>query len=230
MNKVLNEIKSIPGVTGGFFFDSITGVKTRDVPPIFKTENLAKIASVLDKMYAVSYTGLKNISDICLYYEESTIIMRRIGKTSSLIILCDPSFNQHLLTMSINMLAGDLDRIGIALEKSENQTETNADNIVHGLAIPGDSAEFAESHENVSEDELINNSPISEQLQGMQNALFEIIGPMAELIFKDAVRDWIKSVEPSETSFHVLVKLLTNEINDPENENKYLELISSYYS
>ncbi len=229
MNKVLNEIKSIPGVTGGYFFDSITGVKTSDVPPIFKTGNLAKIASVLDKMYAMSNTGLKNISDICLYYEESTIIMRRLGKTSSLIILCDPSFNQHLLTMSINMLAGDLDRIGIALEKAETQTKTNADNFVHGLAIP-DSAEFAESHENVSEDELINNSPISEQLQGMQSALFEIIGPMAELIFKDAVRDWIKSVEPSETSFHVLARLLTNEINDPENENKYLELISSYYN
>jgi len=216
MNKVLNEIKSIPGVTGGFFFDSKQGVKTSDLPPIFKAGNLTKIGNVLDKMYTVSNTGLQNVSDICLYYEESTIIMRRLGKSASLIIFSDPSLNQNLLTMSINMLSDDLDRIGLELETTENNTDSHAEDLI----IPVDT---------VSVEDLIENSPLSEQLRGMQTALFEIIGPMAELIFKDAVRDWVKSADPSEKSFHILVRLLTNEINDPDNEVKYLELISSYY-
>ncbi|MCP4720573.1 MAG: hypothetical protein GY860_14045 [Desulfobacteraceae bacterium] len=214
MNKVLNEIKSIPGIIGGFFFDSIQGIKTSSLPPVFKEENLNKIGTVLDKMYMMSNQGLKDISDLCLYYEESTIIMRRIGKTSSFIILCDPSLNQNLLTMSMNMLADEFKIIGT---KFENANE-NKEEIV----------EVSTPMENLSEEEVINNSPVSGQLQGMQTALLKILGPMATIIFKEAVRDWIKSEAPSETSIPILLEILANEINDPEKEEKYLTLISPY--
>ncbi len=214
MNKVLSEIKSIPGIIGGFFFDSIQGIKTSNLPSVFKEENLNKIGNVLDKMYMMSNQGLKDISDLCLYYEESTIIMRRIGKTSSFITLSDPSLNQNLLTMSMNMLADEFKIIGA---KFENANE-NKEEIV----------EVSTPMENLSEEEVINNSPVSGQLQGMQTALLKILGPMATIIFKEAVRDWIKSEAPSETSIPILFEILANEINDPEKEEKYLTLISPY--
>jgi len=82
----------------------------------------------------------------------------------------------------------------------------------------------------LSENEIIKNSPISDRLQGMQSALFEVLGPMATIIFKDAVHDWIKSSEPSGFSIPGLLKILRNEINNHEREEKYLKLISQFTS
>jgi hypothetical protein len=215
MNKVLSEIKSIPGIIGGFFFDTTQGIKTCNLPPVFKEDNLNKIGIVLDKMYKMSDSGLKDISDLFLYYEESTIIMRAIGKTSSLIILSDPSLNQNLLTMSMNMLADELNKIGNKFDDANENKEEIAEDISPIV-------------KNLSEEEVINNSPMAPQLQGMQAALLKILGPMAKIIFKEAVRDWIQSEEPSYASIPVLVEILTDEINDPEKEKKYFELISPY--
>ena len=215
MNKVLSEIESIPGIIGGFFFDSIQGIKASNLPPVFKKENLHKIGNVLDKMYMMSNPGLKDVSDLSLYYEESTIILRRIGKTTSFIVLSDPSLNQNLLIMSMNMMA---DEFKIINANFENANE-NKEEIVENVSIV---------MESLSEEEVINNSPVSVQLQGMQTALLKILGPMATIIFKEAVRDWIQSEEPSGSSIPVLLEILTNEINDPEKEEKYLTLISPY--
>lgn len=81
---------------------------------------------------------------------------------------------------------------------------------------------------NLSEEEIINDSPIAARLQGMQTALFEILGPMATIIFKDAVHDWIKSNEPSDSSIPSLLTILKNEISNHEREAKYLKLISPF--
>lgn len=213
MNKVLSEIKSIPGIIGGFFFDSRHGIQAGNLPTVFKKENLNKIGTVLDKMYMMSNSGLENITDLVLCYDESTISMRRIGKTLSLVIISDPSLNQNLLTMSMNMLAEDFRRIDAGLKEFVENKEENTGTPVNSIR-------------SLSEEDVIYNSPLATQLQGMQTALFEILGPMAQIIFKEAVRDWIQSEEPSETSIPGLLEILAGEIDDPVKEKKYFELIS----
>ena len=63
MNEVLSEIKSIPGIVGGFFFDSLQGVQLSDLPPMFKEANLTEIGSLLSKMYAMNQSDPMDISD-----------------------------------------------------------------------------------------------------------------------------------------------------------------------
>ena len=60
----------------------------------------------------------------------------------------------------------------------------------------------------------------------MQAALFKITGPMARILFQDAVREWIKSWEQSESSLPALIEILTREINDPDKEQQYVKMIS----
>lgn len=215
MNEVLNEIKSIPGIIGGFFFDAIQGIQASNLPPVFKKDNLNKIGQVLDKMYMMSKSGIDDISDIFLHYEESTIVVRRIGKTSALIVISDPSFNQNLLIMSMNMVAEKLKTIS---DTFDNANENNGN--THG--------NFHTALTNLSEKEVIADSPVSERLQGMQEGLIKIMGPMATIIFKEAVRDWIRLKDPSESTLPVLLEILSGEINDPEKEKKYLGIISPY--
>ena len=213
MNKVLDEIKSIPGIVGGFLFDTVQGVKYSNLPPIFKDANLHKIGDVLDKMYVMSQSGLTDILDFFLYYEESTIITRQIGKTSYLVVISDPQLNQNLLIMTMNMNEEDLKLMGV---KFDNANENNVT-----LSSAGEAPV-----ETVSAEEVIKNSPAATQLQEMQTALFKIVGPMAKIIFKEVVEEWVQSQEPDEASIPLLLNLLLKEINDPEKEQQYVDMIT----
>lgn len=216
MNTVLNEIKSIPGIVGGFFFDATQGVQFSNLPPIFKDENLDKIGKVLDKMYGMSQSGLTNISDLFLYYDESTIIIRKIGKTSYLVVISAPQLNQNLLIMNMNMNEDALKAMGLKFD------EANEKNIMLSPAVEA----VEPPVETVSAEDIINNSFVSDQLQDMETALFKIVGPMAKIIFREAVQEWIQSQNPSESSIPMLLDILSKEINDPEKEQQYADLIS----
>ena len=213
MNTVLDEIKTIPGIIGGFVFGVTHGIQMNNLPPVFKETNLNKIGKVLDKIYRSSKVGSPDITELSLYYEESTIIVRPLGKTAYLIIMSEPSLNQNLITMSMNMVADEIIQMGETLDSAAENLDSNTQ---------------TQPVKEISAEEIINNSPLSEQLCGMQTALLKIIGPMAKIIFKDAINAWIGSNNPSESSLPRLVEILLNEINNSEREEKYLKMIAPY--
>lgn len=213
MNTVLDEIKTIPGIIGGFVFGVTHGIQMNNLPPVFKETNLNKIGKVLDKIYRSSRVGSPDITELSLYYEESTIIVRPLGKTAYLIIMSEPSLNQNLITMSMNMVADEIIQMGETLDSAAENLDSNTQ---------------TQPVKEISAEEIINNSPLSEQLCGMQTALLKIIGPMAKIIFKDAINAWIGSNNPSESSLPRLVEILLNEINNSEREEKYLKMIAPY--
>ncbi|MBU1013797.1 MAG: hypothetical protein KKG99_12395 [Bacteroidetes bacterium] len=214
MNTVLDEIKTIPGIIGGFVFGVTHGIQMNNLPPVFKEDNLNKIGKVIDKIYRSSKAGSPDITELSLYYEESTIIVRPLGKTSYLIIMSEPSLNQNLITMSMSMVADEIIQMGETFDRAAENRDSNTQ------AQP--------VKKEISIEEIINNSPISEQLSGMQAALLKIVGPMAKIIFKDAIKAWIGSNDPSESSLPRLVEILLNEINNSEREEKYINLIAPY--
>jgi hypothetical protein len=213
MNTVLDEIKTIPGIIGGFVFGVTCGIQMNNLPPVFKDANLNKIGKVLDKIYRSSKAGSPDITELSLYYEESTIIVRPLGKTAYLIIMSEPSLNQNLITMSMNMVADEIIQMGETLDRAAENKDSNAQ---------------TQPVKEISTEEIINNSPLSEQLCGMQTALLKIVGPMAKIIFKDAINAWIGSNNPSESALPLLVEILLNEINNSEREEKYLKMIAPY--
>jgi len=129
------------------------------------------------------------------------------------VVISAPQFNQNLLIMTMNMNGGELKAMGLEFDGA------NENNIT---LSPADQTPV----ETVSAEEIINNSPVADQLQGMQTALFKIVGPMAKIIFKEAVQEWTQSEDPTESSIPMLLDILSNEINDPEKEQQYVDLIS----
>jgi hypothetical protein len=59
----------------------------------------------------------------------------------------------------------------------------------------------------------------------MQAALLKILGPMATIVFKEAVQEWIQTREPCAESLPELLDILINEINDDEKNTVYMNLI-----
>ncbi len=123
MNKILSEIKSIPGITGGFLFDPLQGVQLSNLPPLFKQVNLNETGNVLSKLYTMNKPDPMDIPNTFLYYEESTIIIRHIGKTSYIFIIADPSFHQNLLKMTLNMHEEEFKRISANFDDTKENTK-----------------------------------------------------------------------------------------------------------
>jgi len=198
MNKILDEIKSIPSIIGGFIFNSQKGITASNLPMIFKKDRLQKIAEMLIKMYSSSKSNFSDILEISIYYDESILIIRDIDDSTYLIILCDPSINENLLAMSLNLIIN-----GLKKQEEPQKNEINGET-------------------------LLNKGPMSKNLKAMQAALTKIAGPMAKIIFIDALEEWGKTEQPCFASIKTLLKILAREIDDPEKINYYQNLIKPY--
>jgi len=64
---------------------------------------------------------------------------------------------------------------------------------------------------------------VSAHIPNLKQALAKIVGPMADIIFDDAISKWQHS---SDTSFKNLLEILHTELGDPQQYERYLELCS----
>jgi len=212
MDRVLDEIKSIPGIIGGFVYNSQKGIAASNLPMIFKQDRLQTIAKMLIKMYSSGSTSFPDIFKISIYYDESILMIRNIEASTYLIILCDPSINENFLAMSLNLIMADLKK-----------------NLVSQLSAVSENPEENKPEESkIDGEKLLNQGPMSEALKEMQTALSKIAGPMSKIIFIDALNEWGKTGQPSFSSINDLIKILENEINDSEKMNYYRDLIKPY--
>ncbi len=209
MKQVIEELKAIPGVVGGCIFDSRKGIIANNLPPIFKEAKLSNIGKLLSKMYASGKNNFSDITEISLYYEESVVIVREASANMFLIAICDPSVNLNLLSMSLNLIMDDFGSLsGIDMRPVESP-EPPAEKIF-------------------TADELLQSGPMANDLNGMKSALAKVMGPMAKIIFIEALEEWLKRDTPSYASLENLIAILDKEINDEDKAAYYRELILPY--
>ncbi len=214
MNQVIDELKSIPGVIGGFVYDSQKGILANNLPSVFKVPKLEKLGKNLEKIYQNAGKNFSDIMEISLYYEESVLIVRKTVTDVYIVIMGDPSLNINLLTMSLNLVMEEPD----AFSEPDIQVEKSFESEV------SDETE----EKKVNAEDLIASGHLAPTLQGMQSCLARIMGPMAEFIFKDAVQEWLKKNKPEKSNLQSLINLINDEIGDPEKILHYKALITPY--
>ncbi len=213
MKALLEEVQSIPGVIGGYVFHPKKGIVISEMPSVFKEANLVKIGKMLVKIYMTSFGSFPDVSEITLYYDESLVVIRKIPAGIYLIIFCDPSLNLNLLTMTLNLIMDDLNKNG-------QNNIYNADN--GSSDLPG------KRPPQKNPEDIISHGPLADTLKNMERAMAKVVGPMAKIIFKDAVEEWALNNTPSADSLDILMNLLAKEIDDPEKITYYRELIEPY--
>ena len=213
MKQVLEEVKAIPGVVGGFVFNSRKGVAANNLPPVFKEAKLVNIGKMLSKMYLSGKTNFSDITEISLYYEESVVIIREAAPDLFLIVISDPSVNLNLLTMSLNLIMDDFNTL----------TELDMEPIQGAKTGSG-----AAPKKIVTAEEVLQSAPLGNDLNSMRAALAKVMGPMAKIIFTDALNEWLQSNMPSYAELGRLVAILEREINDSDKSAYYRELILPY--
>jgi predicted regulator of Ras-like GTPase activity (Roadblock/LC7/MglB family) len=234
MEKILKELNQTPGIMGSYAFSLKKRVIANKMPPVFTNAKLLTIGKLLMKIYLAGKMSLKDVSEITLFYQESIITIREIVKETYVVVLYAPSMDIEILSMSLNLIMEDLRRLAdkhrpTDLAKEEN-ISPESDHQLKSKSEFNTIEEAIEDKESVviDPDTLISSGPMAGVLQEMQTALTKVIGPIAKIIFTDALQKWISTDQPDFATIQGLVDILEKEINDPEKFDVYHKKVTPY--
>lgn len=201
MIQLIDELKVIPGVIGACIVNSQDGIKVSNLPTIFKPERLLIVGKHLLKLYSAGRDSFSDLTDITLNYDESVVVARELEKNTLVFVICDPTFNHNLMTMSLNLL----------------QEEYKIGNF--STAEPPVAAATQPSQVEMS-------GKMQDLLAEMKGALGKILGPMAGFVFDEMAEEWAEQGNPDFSRIEVLLDLLNQEISEQDKIDSYRQLIS----
>lgn len=197
MKGILDDLKDLSGVIGAGVYHSQNGMLATNLPAIFTEQKLTEIGKLLTKLLSAGRMSFPDLTDLSLQYDESAILARELNETSIIFLLCDPDFNQNLITMSLNLLQQELTSKTVAPPPPSSPQETPA------------------PAENVT--------PV---LQQIQEQLPKILGPMADIIFDEVVESWREQGKSTLKDVKVLIQLLEEEIDNTDQISRFRESIA----
>jgi len=209
MLHLIDELKVIPGVVGACIVNSQTGVQATNLPTIFRAERLALVGKHLLKLYTAGRMSFDDLTDITLNYDESVVVARELEKNTLIFAICDPTFNQNLLTMSFNLLHEEFKLGNFTAEEDEvvaaveSQTATSS-----------------------APTEVKIDRSLQKLFVEMKEALGKILGPMAGFVFDEVMDNWMEQGAPDFSRIEELIEHLNREIDDQDKIDKYDQLIS----
>ena len=212
MDSLLQEINMLPGVLGCFVYNGKQQVAGKKMPPIFKDNAIQSIGNLLARTVQMGSMAGLNFTDIELKYNESAIIVNPLSGGSLLIIICEPTTNKSLVSMTTGMLAKDIEAALAgappqATQAPQPQTPPPVQNNTQESPPPQEAEIGAEL------------APVLEQIK---DALALAIGPIAAPVMKDSIELWAQQNDPSIANIPSLAEILCTEINDDDLEEEFM--------
>ncbi|MBW1894313.1 MAG: hypothetical protein JRI91_11555, partial [Deltaproteobacteria bacterium] len=158
----------------------------------------------LIKIFSAGDKGFSDLAEVSLYYEESIVIIHEPVDKHYLIIFCDTESKLNRLKRPINQIKDDLKQ---AIENRPENKKVKPVPVVKTSRVNS-------GNTGLQAERLLNSSPMSKSLQAMRVSLAKVMGPVAKIIFIDALNNWMEIDQPSFASIPSLIDILGNEIND----------------
>lgn len=209
MDSLLQEINMLPGVLGCFVYNSKQQVAGKKMPPIFKNNAIQSIGNLLARTIQMGSMAELNFTDIEFKYNESAIIVNPLAGGALLIIICEPTTNKSLVSMTTGMLAKDIEAAlaGAPPQATPPPQPQTAPPVQNNAQAPQEAEIGSEL------------APILEQIK---DALALAIGPIAAPVMKDSIELWAQQNEPTMTNIPALAEILCTEINDENLEDEFM--------
>lgn len=220
MQHFLDELKSIPGVVGASIYRPKQGSLCHNLPSLFKVDRLNEIGKHLVKIHAAGRYHFPDLTEILVNYEEATLLYRQLPGGDFLITVCDPGVNFNLLTMSMNLALEDFKGVASTIPEPPPATASEsapADEKPIPVVLPVVSK--------VNPAALREAGPLAEPLQTMLHLLTKIMGPMAMIVFDEAVITWASRQPPAPSKLNALLDVLCEEIGDQDKAGRYRDMV-----
>jgi len=217
MQQIIEDLKSIPGVIGAAIYRSRQGIIHNNLPSLFKADRLTETARLLVKISSAGRLNFPDLAEVLLNFEESILVCRQFSSQDFVFAVCDPGINTNLLCMSLNLAIDEY--------AGEHPADEPDDEVQSGSPGPTQDASPA-----VDPGKLRSSPALAKPLQTMQDLLTKVMGPMASIVFDDALQVWSQSEPQVPASLPKLLEILCIEFGDDEKARIYRNLVRTQLS
>lgn len=199
MQNLLEEIKSSPGVLGSCVYTNHKGILASNLPAIFKSDTQKHIGQILNRVFKLNDSVKLDVHSLEIQYDEALLLVKRLCQSSSLVIICEPDANIHLINMSTSVLAEDLQNLITDCEKTPFKKESprqSPQDVIDG-ALAG-------------------------ELVIMKRALAKIIGPVAGKMLEKHLGTWLQQGPADCNRLKDLAQLLATEIDNETDRKEFM--------
>jgi len=215
--KLSDIIASLPEVAGGFLFAPDKGLYSNQAVDIASDSSLHQVSTKLTKMVSMLSVHFNDTKAIRVNFKDLILYGTCMQNDHWLFLLHQPSLSPGMLKMTVQMALNiETDTVDF---KQTNDDFPSFDPPVETIDTP---------EEDIMATLLDPDSELYTPLTRIQDQLTHHIGPIANLIFKDAIELWAKKASPSAAdTLPDLIGILEEEIDNKEDRKSFRDCLNS---
>ena len=194
-SKLTDIIASLPEVDGGFLYDPTRGIYSNQTAGAADDDSLLQVSNKLSKIVSMLTVHFHDTGGIRVTFKDLILYGLMFEENHWLFLLHHPSLSPGMVKMTVQMA------LNIQQEETPPVQEAAEEPTVHDQSLM----------DLFMDDE----SELREPLIAIKEELASHIGPVAELVFEDAVDEWGKNA-PSRETLPNLLEIIEQEIDDEE--------------
>jgi len=210
MNTISKEFSILPGVIGSCVSGQDNAVFLSDLPDFFTSTMVNEASSSIGRMMQMAKVKGLAPQTMSIRYDKFDIIGTPMASNAILLILCDPGSNTALISTTAQMLAPEIEKLIAQTPPSRPETLVEL--------VPESTNE---------EDQNFIDKQTSTALSQIKQALFETVGPIADMVYDDCLDRWTANNPPNVSRIFELVGCISSEIDNPDLFEEFKEKISA---
>lgn len=192
-SKLTDIIASLPEVDGGFLYDTTRGIYSNQTSGTLDDSSLLQVSTKLSKIVSMLAVHFHDTGGIRVTFKDLILYGLMFEENNWLFLLHHPSLSPGMVKMTVQM--------ALNIQVEEEPQPPPASEVEKESLL----------------DVLMNDdSELKEPLIAIQNELATHIGPVAELVFIDAIDEWSAFSPPSLQTLPELLDILDKEIDEEE--------------
>jgi len=194
MKTVLQELAILPGVIGSCISVNNTDVLASSLPDFFSDTMATDASSNIKRMMQMAKVKGLAPATMSIRYDKFTILTIPIDNNSLLLVICEPGSNTSLVATTASMLAPEIEKkLG-----QQQQQESKTDKIT------------------VTQKQEYINPKTTNALKQVKTALFETVGPVADMVYEDCFLNWTENKPADIGRIFELLACISREIDNDE--------------
>jgi len=200
MKTVLRELAMLPGVIGSCISTGNTDVLASTLPSFFSETMATDASSNIKRMMQMAKVKGLAPKTMSIRYDKFTILAIPITEDALLLVLCETGSNTSLVATTASMLAPE-----IAKKLSQPQQKKRDDS---------ETLQYIDPRTNKA-------------LEEIKTALFETVGPVADMICEDCLFNWTENKAADMGRIFELLACISKEIDNDQFFAEFKNKISS---
>jgi predicted regulator of Ras-like GTPase activity (Roadblock/LC7/MglB family) len=231
MNKILDESVSFDGISHGCIYKD-EQIMASTFPSIIQ-DKLIGMGRFIDKIFTTSRAIDRAHDEVHIELEENTLIAYRVNDEFLLMLMAAKGINLSLVYMTIKSIEKSVKLHGIAPSRNKPSQPSAANVVGEKKAVQDHNKEdipvwLLGSELQDDSAELTHEQTVESYLKGLKKILLDSFGPVGDIIFEEAVKEWRVSHQPTLDNLGKLVDLITLEIDGKGEKRSFFVKATRY--